>query len=129
MSDRSGLQHDQQVERVIGTLLRGGVLLAVLVALPGGALYLAGDGRSATDYTTFQGEPVDLRRASGIAADAFMLHSRAIIQLGILLLIGTPIARVLFSLVAFALQRDMIYVVVTLLVLALLVYGVVGGNL
>jgi uncharacterized membrane protein len=65
---------------------------------------------------------------SGIVADAFRLHSPAIIQLGILLLIGTPIARVLFSLVAFALQRDVIYVVVTLLVLAVLVYGVVGGN-
>ena len=128
MSDASGLRDDQRVERVIGTLLRIGVLLAVLVALPGGALYLAGEGRSATDYTTFHGEPVDLRRVSGIAAEAFMLHGRAIIQLGILLLIGTPITRVLFSLVAFALQRDMIYVVVTSLVLAVLVYGVVGGN-
>jgi uncharacterized membrane protein len=129
MSDGSGLRDDQRLERVIGALLRTRVLLAVLVALPGGALYLAGDGRSAPDYATSHGESVDLRRVSGIAADAFMLHSRAIIQLGILLLIGTPIARVLFSLLAFALQRDMIYVVVTFLVLAVLVYGVVGGNL
>jgi uncharacterized membrane protein len=128
MSDGSGLRDDQRVEQVIGALLRSGVLLAVLVALPGGVLYVMGDGRSATDYATFHGEPMDLRRVSGIVADAFRLHSPAIIQLGILLLIGTPIARVLFSLVAFALQRDMIYVVVTLLVLAVLVYGVVGGN-
>jgi uncharacterized membrane protein len=128
MSDRSSRQHDQRVERVIGTLLRGGVLLAVLVALPGGVLYVMGEGGSATGYGTFHGEPVDLRHVSGIVADAFRLHSRAIIQLGILLLIGTPIARVLFSLVAFALQRDVTYVVVTLLVLAVLVYGVVGAN-
>jgi uncharacterized membrane protein len=116
------------VERVIGAFLRIGVLLAVLVVLPGGALYLLGDASRATDYATFHGEPMDLRRVSGIAAEAFMLHGRAIIQLGILLLIGTPIARVLFSLVAFALQRDMTYVAVTLLVLAVLVYGVVGAN-
>jgi uncharacterized membrane protein len=129
MSDRSGLRRDQRVEQVIGTLLRGGVLLAVLVALPGGVLYVMGEEGSATGYGTFHSEPVDLRQVSGIVADAFRLHSPAIIQLGILLLIATPIARVLFSLVAFALQRDMIYVVVTVLVLAVLVYGVVGGNL
>ena len=128
MSDGSGLRDDQRVERVIGALLRIGVLLAVLVVLPGGALYLMRDGSSMTDYGTFHGEPVDLRHVLGIVADAFRLHSRAIIQLGILLLIGTPIARVLFSLVAFALQRDVTYVVVTLLVLAVLVYGVVGAN-
>ena len=129
MSDGSGRGDDQRVERVIGALLRIGVLLAALVTLPGGALYWMGGVRGATDYATFHGEPMDLRRVSGIAADAFMWHSRAIIQLGILLLIGTPIARVLFSLLAFALQRDMIYVAVTLLVLAVLVYGVVGANL
>ena len=129
MSEGSGRGDDQRVERVIGALLRIGVLLAVLVTLPGGALYLMGDVRGAPDYATFHGEPMDLRRVSGIAADAFMLHGRAIIQLGILLLIGTPIARVLFSLLAFAFQRDMIYVAVTLLVLAVLVYGVVGANL
>ena len=128
MSDRSGLQRDPRVEQVIGTLLRGGVLLAVLVALPGGVLYVMGEGGRAPGYGTFHGEPVDLRHVSGIVADAFRLHSRAIIQLGILLLIGTPIARVLFSLVAFALQRDVTYVVVTLLVLAVLVYGLVGAN-
>jgi uncharacterized membrane protein len=128
MSDRSGLRRDQRVEQVIGTLLRGGVLLAVLVALPGGVLYVLGEGGSATSYGTFHGEPVDLRHAWGIVAEAFRWHSPAIIQLGILLLIGTPIARVLFSLVAFALQRDVTYVVVTLLVLAALVYGLVGGN-
>jgi uncharacterized membrane protein len=129
MSDGNGREDERRVERVIGTLLRIGVLLAVLVALPGGALYLMRDGRSATDYGTFQGEPVHLRSVAGIVADASRLDSRAITQLGILVLIGTPIARVLFSLLAFALQRDVTYVAVTLLVLAVLVYGVVGGNL
>src|SRR5262249_9488067 len=128
MSDQSELRDDPRLGRVIRAILRIGVLLAALVPLLGGALSLMGDGRRSHDDATSHGEPMDLRRVSGIAADAFMLHSRAIIQLGILLLIGTPIARVLFSLLAFALQRDLIYVVVTLLVLAVLVYGMVGGN-
>ena len=50
------------------------------------------------------------------------------IQLGLLVLIATPIARVAFSLVAFALQRDRIYVIVTLIVLAVLLYSLTGGH-
>jgi uncharacterized membrane protein len=41
-------------------------------------------------------------------------------------LIATPIARVLLSLVAFALQRDRTYVVVTLIVLVVLLSGLFG---
>jgi len=51
-------------------------------------------------------------------------NCRAIIQFGLLLLIATPIARVAFSLVGFALERDRSYVVITSIVLAVLIYGV-----
>ena len=53
----------------------------------------------------------------------FPWHSRGLIQFGLLLLIAVPVARVAFSVVAFALQRDRTYVVVTLIVLAVLLYG------
>jgi len=43
--------------------------------------------------------------------------------LGLLLLIATPIARVAFSIVGFALERDRMYVVFTLIVLAILLYS------
>ena len=62
-----------------------------------------------------------------IAGGAFHLRSRWIIQLGILCLIATPIMRVALSLVAFALQRDRLYVVITLIVLGLLLAGLLGG--
>jgi uncharacterized membrane protein len=39
-----------------------------------------------------------------------------------LLLIATPVARVLFSVLGFGLERDWLYVAITLLVLALLIY-------
>jgi uncharacterized membrane protein len=42
-------------------------------------------------------------------------------------LVATPVARVLFSLVGFAIQRDRTYVAVTLIVLAVLIYGLSGG--
>ena len=114
---------DERVERVIGTLLRWGVILAAAVVLAGGAMYLVRYGSTISDYRVFRGEPSDLRDVSEIVTGAVSWHSRGLIQFGLLLLIATPVARVAFSVVAFALQRDRTYVVVTLIVLAVLLYG------
>ena len=114
---------DERVERVIGALLRWGVILAAAVILAGGAMYLVRYGSTIPDYRVFRGEPSDLRNVSGIVTGAVSWHSRGLIQLGLLLLIAVPVARVAFSVVAFALQRDRTYVVVTLIVLAVLLYG------
>ena len=54
---------------------------------------------------------------------ALTLDARCVIQLGLLLLIATPVARVAFSVFAFAKQRDWTFVVITLIVLGLLLYG------
>jgi uncharacterized membrane protein len=51
---------------------------------------------------------------------------RTLIQLGILALVATPVIRVLFSVLAFAVQRDRLYVPVTMIVLAILLYGLFG---
>lgn len=114
---------DERVERVIGTLLRWGVILAAAVVLAGGVMYLARYGSTIPDYRVFRGEPSDLRNVSGIVMDAVSWRSRGVIMFGLLLLIATPMARVAFSVVAFALQRDRTYVMVTLIVLAALLYG------
>ena len=114
---------DEHVERMIGILLRWGVILAAAVVLAGGAVYLARHGSTIPDYRVFRGEPSDLRNVSGIITDAVSWHSRGLIQFGLLLLIAVPVARVAFSVVAFALQRDRTYVVVTLIVLAVLLYS------
>jgi uncharacterized membrane protein len=66
---------------------------------------------------------------SGIVKDALAFRGRGLIQLGLLLLIATPVARVAFSAVAFAIQRDRLYVAVTLIVLAVLIYSLTGGHL
>ena len=114
---------DERVERMIGALLRWGVILAAAVILAGGAMYLVRYGSTIPDYRVFRGEPSDLRNVSGIVTGAVAWHSRGLIQLGLLLLIAVPVARVAFSVVAFALQRDRTYVVVTMIVLAVLLYG------
>jgi uncharacterized membrane protein len=120
---------DERVEEVMGNLLRAGVILAAIVVLVGGIFYLFHYGATSPDYRVFRGEPANLRSLSGILADAISLHSRGLIQLGLLLLVATPVARVVFSVFAFARQRDLTYVVLTLIVLAVLIYSLAGGHL
>jgi uncharacterized membrane protein len=120
---------DQRVEEIIGDLLRAGVIIVASVVSLGGIVYLVRHGAEAPNYRVFLGEPADLRGVSGIIADARSFSGRGIIQLGLLLLVATPVARVIFSVAAFALQRDWIYVVITLIVLAALGYGLSGDAL
>lgn len=120
---------DERVERIVGILLRSGVILAAVVVLLGGIVYLFKYGGRPFDYRVFHGEPSDLKNVAGILKATSSLHSRAIIQLGLLLLIATPVARVVFSVVAFALERDWTYVIVTLTVLGVLLYSLAGGSL
>ena len=117
---------DRDVEGIIGNLLRAGVLLAAVVVLAGGLVYISHHGLERADYRVFHGEPQDLKELRGIFAGALKFQGRGIIQLGLLLLIATPIARVAFSIVGFAVERDRMYVGFTVLVLAILMYSLVG---
>lgn len=119
---------DHVVEQVVGRMLQVGVLIAAIVVLVGGALLLVQRGGTPVAYSVFHGAPDGLRSIVGILRGVSSLDSEAIVQLGLLLLIATPVARVAFTLVAFVLQRDRTYVVVTTIVLALLLYGLVFGH-
>ncbi len=110
----------------MGNLLRAGVVTAATVVLLGGLVYLFHHGTEQPAYQVFRGEPATLRSVRGIVADALALRGRGIIQLGLLLLIATPIARVVFSMYAFMRQADRIYTAVTLIVLSVLLYSLAG---
>ena len=84
---------DERIERILGTLLRAGVMLAALVVIAGG-----------------------------------VLSRPEVIGFGLVLLIATPVARVVFSVVAFTLERDWLYVGITLFVLAVLSYGLAAAR-
>ena len=119
---------DLEIEIIIGALLRTGVILAAAVVLLGAGVYLAHYGLDAVNYSTFHGDPAFLRSLTGIVRGALHLDGRAIIQLGLLILIATPVARVGFSAVAFAIERDSMYVGITLFVLAVLLYSLFGSH-
>ena len=114
---------DRRVEYVIGNLLRAGVLLSALIVLSGAAIYLTRHRNDSSDYRVFHGEPTDLRHIRGILRDSMSLHGRGIIQLGLLFLIATPIARVAFSIFGFAQEKDWMYVGFTIIVLMILLYS------
>ncbi len=120
---------DEEVEQWIGLLLRAGVLVAAAVAAVGAMVYLARYGGTHENYFWFRGVPHGLDSAHGVVAGALHLRSRWVIQLGLLLLIATPIARVGLSLWAFARQRDRLYVLVTAIVLGLLLYSLLGPGI
>ena len=117
-----GRVDDKGVEIFLGKMLRWGVLLAALVVFGGGVWFLAESRDTARNYRTFRGEPAELRSLPAIVHQAMALRPLGVIQFGLLLLIATPVARVLFSVLGFGLERDWMYVVITLLVLALLLY-------
>jgi uncharacterized membrane protein len=116
---------DSVIDRRIGLLLRTGMLLSAGVILVGGVLFLVRHGSTVPDYHVFHGEPWELRTLPGIFSGVAHGHARAIIQLGLLLLIATPVARVVFSVVEFALQRDFLYVTISGIVLVVLLYSLV----
>ena len=119
---------DSGIERMVSALLRAGVLLSGAVVLVGGVYYVARHGGESADYRIFQGQPNEDRIAYQIVHGALQLRARSVIQLGILLLIATPILRVVLSLVGFSLERDRTYVTITAIVLTLLVYSLVSGR-
>jgi uncharacterized membrane protein len=117
-----------RVEVLLGGLLRTGVVLAASVVLVGGILFLVQFGLTKPEYASFHGEPKQLRELGGIWSAATKGDSLGMIQLGLSILIATPIARVAFSGFAFAREREPKYVVFALIVLGLLFYGLMGSR-
>jgi uncharacterized membrane protein len=117
-----------RVETIVGNLLRTGVALAAMVVALGALVYLGGHGVEPADYRTFRGEPAELRSVAGLLRAAAGGQGQAIIQLGVVLLIATPIARVALACCAFMHQRDWRYVAITLVVLGVLAYSLLGSR-
>ena len=120
---------DRRIEVILGNVLRTGVLVAAAVVLAGASIYLHRHAHDPADYRVFRGEPSEYRTISGVIRSVISGRGQGIIQLGLLLLIATPIARVAFSVVGFAIERDRLYVAFTLLVLAILLYSSLGSGI
>ena len=117
---------DVRLEKMVAVVLRTGVSLAAAVVLGGGLCYLIQHGSAPPGDRVFHGVPAEYRNPRAIVTGAIGGDCLAIIQLGLLLLIATPVVRVGLSLVGFAVERDRTYMAVTALVLAILLVSLIG---
>jgi uncharacterized membrane protein len=115
---------DEKLEVIIGNLLRTGVIASAVIVLLAGLVFVVQHHADTINYSTFQLERNDLRTIGGILRSAGTLRPDAIIQLGLLLLIATPIARVALAALGFYLEGDRVYVVVSLIVLSVLLFSI-----
>jgi uncharacterized membrane protein len=119
---------DQDLDVAVAGMLRFGVTLAAMVVFAGGVLLLRHPWSPVPDYAHFRAGGPALRTLRGIVHGAIRLEPKSIIQLGLVVLIATPVARVVYCVVGFARQRDRLYVVVSSLVLAVLIYSLTKGR-
>jgi uncharacterized membrane protein len=119
---------DRQIEEIVADLLGAGVAVSALIVSVGAFFYLARYGHAPADYGVFNGEPTDLRSLHGIIHSARQFRSRGMIQLGLLCLIATPVARVAFSIWGFAAEHDRLYMIFTGIVLIVLLFSLLGSG-
>lgn len=126
--ERRGKFNDIDMQTTIGWILRIGVIISIAIVIFGGTLYLYRHGGEVADYHTFNNVPDFVRGIGNIIIHMFEFRGRAIIQFGILLLIATPVMRVVFAAIGFALEKDRLYVFISLLVLLIILASAFGGH-
>jgi uncharacterized membrane protein len=124
-----GRWSDRAVEATMGTVLRYGVVLAAVLVAAGGVAYLFERWDHATHYSVFAGSPESLTTPAAILRGTLALDPASLIALGLVVLVLTPVARVVFALLAFVEQRDRLYVIFSLIVLSVLFIGLTGHSL
>jgi uncharacterized membrane protein len=114
---------DRDIEKIMGNLLRYGVLTSLFVVLIGASFYLFQHGTETPSYKKFLGEPKRLSEVKQVWLSAWQGRGRSIIQLGLFILIATPIARIVFSIIGYILERDYLYIGITLIVLGVIMFS------
>ena len=111
---------DKDVQLILGTLLRVGVISSMTVVFLGGIIYLLTSHSNIIDYTNFNADKSGMSSIGAVYRGVLDMDGAAIIQFGTLLLIFTPVARVVFSVFSFLIERDYLYVAIGLLVLTVI---------
>jgi uncharacterized membrane protein len=110
----------------ISLILRTGVIVSVILLLMGAILFVIQHPGTVFSFKSFEGEPDRLREVSSVFSEALQLKSRAVIQLGVIILISTPVFRVLFSFIEFLLHKDWRFVLITAIVIVTLFYSLIS---
>lgn len=127
MKEKKKYWQDKDIEMTLGNLLRWGVILSSVIVLTGGIIYLLGNGNGIPDYHTFHGLNMPYHNLPGVLNGALKGNGQAIIQLGVAFLIATPVARIIFSIIGFARERDRLYILIAFIVLGIIVCSMLLG--
>jgi uncharacterized membrane protein len=120
---------DTDMQLIIGWILRIGVIASMLIVVIGGVFFVYRHGHSIPDYRTFRKVPGFISSPGGVLEGVINFKGQAIIQLGIMLLIATPVLRVIFSAIGFILERDRLYTFISLLVLLIIILSTISGHI
>jgi uncharacterized membrane protein len=116
------------MQQMIGTTLRIGVTTACIIAFVSGIYYLISHGSEPVpNYAVFTKEPQSYTTLSGIFGGLLQFQAKNWIQLGVLVLMLTPIMRILLSLIDFAKERDWLYTTITAIVFLVILANSLGG--
>ncbi|MGM5631522.1 DUF1634 domain-containing protein [Apibacter raozihei] len=118
---------ERDVELLIGKLLRYGVIISSCITILGGLIYIYQHPHEKPNFEVFTGTSEYLREIPTIIPRVFEWDGLAIIQLGVAVLIATPIVRIAFSIFAFAVEKDRMYVIITCIVLAIILSNLFFG--
>lgn len=122
------LGNPDSMNNVISKVLRYGVLFSAAVIVLGAALLAARDAFSPS-VSLLHYDPNQIPHGpfpvtfSSLTAGLATGSPDAIIELGVLLLLATPVSRVLFSVFLFAAEHNRAYVYITATVLTLLLFS------
>jgi uncharacterized membrane protein len=114
---------DADLKKTIGQLLRYGVLSASVIVLTGGIVYLVRHGGQHPQYHAFRGEPEKMKEPLLMWKAMLRGEGRPLIQIGLLVLIATPLARIVFSIFGYLLEKDYLYTVITAIVFLVIVWN------
>lgn len=119
---------DKQLQSVIGNVLRYGVLSALTVTILGGIILLLKDSQQTVSFSTFVEKDQNLFVVfKTILSGLKEWNGESIIFLGVLLLFLTPALRLVLSLFSFFLEKDTLYVIITLIVISVIILSLSFG--
>jgi Predicted membrane protein len=118
---------DVDLNRSVGNLLRLGVILSVTTSLIGFIKLFLEGFKMPKDYS-FLNMGTSSEKVWGQFWNSLCKgEGMAIIQLGILLLIFTPLMRIIFALIGYLKEKDYTYVIISSIVLVIMIISFVTG--
>lgn len=119
---------EKDFQTIIGNLLRYGVWISLSVAFIGGIVYLLHNGNQIEDYSVFKENDRNIFEViAAVYNGAIQGNGESLIFTGIILLFLTPVLRVLLSLFSFLLEKDYLYVGITLIVILIIIISISFG--